>query len=68
LFANRFALGYFITGNFKDKTESIDKYYIKEEGLPNLMRKKIKLGGFNADYTNQSIEKPSAYGKMTARK
>jgi hypothetical protein len=32
------------------------------------MSEKIKLGGFNADYTNQSIEKPSAYGKMTARK
>jgi hypothetical protein len=56
LFANRFALGYFITGNFKDKTESIDKYYIKEEGLPNLMRKKIKLGGFNATIQTDQLK------------
>lgn len=32
-----FIMGYIITGNFNNENESIDKYYIKEEGLPNLM-------------------------------
>lgn len=35
-----FAIGYFITGKWKDNSKSIDKYYIKEEGLPNLMSAK----------------------------
>jgi hypothetical protein len=45
-----------LTGNFKDRTESIDKYYIKEEGLPNLMKEKIKLEDLMQLY-NQSMGK-----------
>jgi hypothetical protein len=65
-----FALGYFTTGNFKDRTESIDKYYIKEEGLPNLMsEKKSNWEGLMQLYKSDQLERAfSLTEKMTARK
>lgn len=53
-----FALGYFITGNWNDNAASIDKYYIKEEGLPNLMStKKSNWEGLMQLYKSDQLEK-----------
>lgn len=65
-----FALGYFITGNFNNKADSIDKYYIKEEGLPNLMSaKKTNWEDLMQLYKFNQLEKALALSEeMTSQK
>lgn len=53
-----FAIGYFITEKWKDNSKSIDKYYIKEEGLPNLMSaKKSNWEDLMQLYKSNQLEK-----------
>jgi hypothetical protein len=62
-----FALGYFITGNFKDKTESIDKYYIKEEVAQFDEKKKSNWEDLMHYTTNQLKSLQPTEKKMTAQ-
>ena len=62
-----FVLGYFITGNFNSNAESIDKYYIREEGLPNLMSaKKKNWEDLMQLYKSNQLEKAFALSEKTA--
>jgi len=65
-----FVLGYFITGNFNSNAESIDKYYIREEGLPNLMSaKKTNWEDLMQLYKSNQLEKAFLLSeKMTLQK
>lgn len=65
-----FVLGYFITVNFDNNPESIDKYYIKEEGLPNLMSsKKTNWEDLMQLYKSNQLEKAFTLSeKMTSQK
>jgi len=65
-----FVLGYFITGNFNSNAESIDKYYIREEGLPNLMSaKKTNWEDLMQLYKSNQLQKAFAISEqMTSQK
>jgi tetratricopeptide (TPR) repeat protein len=65
-----FVLGYFITGNFNNNADSIDKYYIKEEGLPNLMSaKKTNWEDLMQLYKSNQLEKAFAlFEQITSQK
>lgn len=60
-----FVLGYFITGKFNNNADSIDKYYIKEEGLPNLMSaKKTNWEDLMQLYKSNQLQKAFAISEQ----